>query len=187
MVRSLLGSIKYAHGPTRFVWVLHRVDDEIHYHILLGTAGPVDGKWLTGRWARLMSKHGSGYSARDCYCKLRDFPLAVLSYALGINRNHERPTAPWAGLTGRIVGHNLNSKLGPSTTTHQNLHEDSHHPAPAVEALGDQRLPGALPANRAADYSICFSNNAPLQTTSPGHGPCSANSVARRARSPPPG
>src|SRR4051794_25128998 len=55
-----------------------------------------------------MRKYGQAeYRPRDCYCKPRHFPLAVLSYLLGVNKNHPRRRQPWGDLAGKVADHNL--------------------------------------------------------------------------------
>jgi hypothetical protein len=108
MLSSLLGSIKRKCRDARYVWIWHKTTEEVHAHVLLGSTSEVEADWLAGRWARVMRKYGQvQYRARDCFCKPRRYPRAVLSYILGVNRNHPRWLRPWGDLAGKITAHNF--------------------------------------------------------------------------------
>lgn len=108
MLSSLLGSLKRKHRDARYLWTWHQTRQEVHCHVLVASAAGIDSAWLTNRWARVMRKYGeTSYRPRDCFCKPRHHPESVLSYHLGINKNHPRDDRPWGGLAGKVTGDNL--------------------------------------------------------------------------------
>jgi hypothetical protein len=108
MLGSLLGSLKRKYKDSHYVWAWHQTMEEVHCHMLVGSATEIDAVWLRNRWARIMQKYGENeYKPRDCFCKPRHFSLAVLSYILGVNKNHPRNSRPWGWLAGKVTDHNF--------------------------------------------------------------------------------
>jgi hypothetical protein len=111
MLLSVLGSLKRKHRSIWHAHVWHAKPDDAHCHLLVASPTEIDSVWLCGRWARIMNKYSeAAYAPRDAYCKVRDHPKAVLSYMLGINKNHPRRMSPWLGLGGKISEDNLPRK-----------------------------------------------------------------------------
>jgi hypothetical protein len=85
------------------VWVRHRVEKTMHWHLLMLTGQVVDGRWLVLVWATVVNGLADmPYRPRDGWCMPCTSRSAWLAYLLGIHRDYPQERPPWEGLWGRV-------------------------------------------------------------------------------------